>query len=214
MKIKTRKTPSVSRASKVKVKLKPASKLKELAADLKPKLKVTKQQAASELLKRHQLKLGAKTKPQPDKISVKPKIERVRMKTRVQVEEPKAKPRKRLKNGGPNPEFIAASKAAYAAMQARKAAKAREEKGIVSPPLQVNLPKQHMLVLQVRNLQDEEWGILKAFNINAYTPPSQLDKYVAQLEELKLGWIISGYFGNDANFRIHEVVRQAQTVSY
>lgn len=82
------------------------------------------------------------------------------------------------------------------------------------PPIEIKLPPRLMLALQVREDTGKEWGNLRAFSINIYTPHDQKSKLTKELKYLEGGWMASGYFGGGASFRIKEVLTKAEEVSY
>lgn len=225
----------VKKSVKTAAKPKPKAKAKATPkAVVKKTTEKANKKIAQKILERHRLRLkqeannkkttNKKTVKKPEaKPEAKPKkiIERkhlTRSTKPMQQETVKVKnPRAKLiaKSGGPGSvELRKAANAAFAAHLAREAARARAAKGIVTQKLTIKIPKQKVLALQVRTVEDPEWGILKSFAINDYTSQKQLDEYTKELKELQVGWIVSNYFGSNASYKIDVVVQPSRVVEY
>jgi len=80
--------------------------------------------------------------------------------------------------------------------------------------IDIKIPRRLLLALQVRESNKQEWGNLRAHSINQYTPDSQKNKLRKELEYLREGWMVNGYFGSNASYRIHEVYTRPEAVTY
>jgi len=98
--------------------------------------------------------------------------------------------------------------------QAIALARDRNRMGIQLMDLEYTTPASRVLALQVKNEQHPKWGNVKAFPVHEYTPLTTKMMLERDLETAKLGWIMNGYFGSDASFRIKEVVQPQVTTVY
>lgn len=74
------------------------------------------------------------------------------------------------------------------------------------PPIDIIISGRWFLALQVRNKRDPQWGNVKAFNIHPNATPEHVKaEYAASLRREQMGWILDGYFGGTAEWRIEEV---------
>jgi hypothetical protein len=114
------------------------------------------------------------------------------------------------------PEAVRKSHTAIFAVNIAQAKqRARIAKGL--PPIQeveYKLPDRHLLALQVRNGRSPEWGNIQAFGVYTATGQSEIDKYTAILNRSMTDWMVNGYFGGDASFRIARTRGPKSTFTY
>lgn len=179
--------------------------------------------AVEKLLAKHKAKLQAEKKaakkPTPPKQEAKPKkkIERKRLTRSIEMNESMSvhnNKAKLLPVGSTTGRDILKQQinASFAAYMAREAAKKRAAKGIKLKKMTMKVPPQRVLALQVRNREQPEWGILRSFVVTDHTPESQIEKWRAELADLKIGWSITDYFGSDAQYKIDFVTIPGRTV--
>lgn len=94
------------------------------------------------------------------------------------------------------------------------ARKERDKLGIKPVEVSFKIPPRLQLALQVREKSDLPWGTIKGFNINQFTPDREFNEYHEQLAKLKADWVMNGYFGPNASFRIGKVKTVVQEVKY
>ena len=76
------------------------------------------------------------------------------------------------------------------------------------------IPPRRVIALQVKNGRDPKWGSIKYFEIADKTSDMVKDEYKAELAKNQVGWIVNGYFGSDAQFRISEVLTKERKYTY
>lgn len=76
------------------------------------------------------------------------------------------------------------------------------------------LPGQLMIALLVKNGRDPRWGAVKGYEIHQGTPNSIKDEYKEELKKAYTGWMINGYFGADAQFKIDEYKTEPRKYTY
>ena len=71
------------------------------------------------------------------------------------------------------------------------------------------------IALQVRNSRSPQWGTLSGRGpINEGTSYQLKEEYKEHLSKIMTKWLINGYFGPDASFRIKEVIIPDQVRVY
>lgn len=72
--------------------------------------------------------------------------------------------------------------------------------------------KRPFLCLQVRTDDGMGWGALSAIRLHTYTDPKAMRDYRKELNDKKVNWMRSNYFGGTASFRIEVEERIVQNV--
>lgn len=189
------------KAAKTKAKNKTDAKTKsESTIKTKPNRKDTKA-AVEKILERHRLKLK---NTKSEKVEKKKPTKAPEQRKRIKLAH-KASLGSGLKE---------LSSQRFAAYQAREVVKKLEAKGLSLGEVKITTAVQKVLALQVRNKMHPTWGTLRGFDINDYTPDAKLRQIRKELKDLQLGWMISNYFGFDAEYRIVEIERPAQVSTY
>lgn len=216
-KVQNRKVNAKSKVTKTLAK----TKAKAVA---KPKTKPIKVSPKEVILKQKSVK-----KPQPAKTraisgKIKKAVDKGAKMNTATIKRPATKPeptkeipRKRLQRPGVS---VGSSKlrelqeASFNAYRAREIAKERAAKGLPPSLVAVVTPEQLVIALQVRDDSNPEWSILRSIPINSHTSESQLRKYRQELNDLKMGWVVSNYFGSNAEFRICRLTQKGHQAVY
>lgn len=195
---------------------KPVAKAKAKA--VKPKAKTKPSAATKKVVKKliQETKAKVKTKPKAKVTKTpakgKPTTKGKKMAVAEVIE--KKPVRRRLKTGGPGKAMREINSAQWAAFNARQLQANLAARGLTPSVVKVKMPEQKALALQVRTRSSPEWGTLKSIPINNYTPQKQLNEYIEELKELKIGWLITDYFGPDAEFQIAEITTRPYVAVY